>query len=144
MVGSSLFGVMADRIGRRHTIVITLLCCALGISNNCVNICLCLSWHYPGNLLGCVMTSAWSYGLTRVLASAGGIGTSITAFTMTLEIIGVRETVPLLPWVTVSTFLANFAAIPTAIGEVVPSLVSDNLIMLSQHLGFSCLRWLTG
>lgn len=43
MVGSSLFGVMADRIGRRHTIVITLLCCALGISNNCVNICLCLS-----------------------------------------------------------------------------------------------------
>ena len=30
MVGSSLFGVMADRIGRRHTIVITLLCCALG------------------------------------------------------------------------------------------------------------------
>ena len=79
-----------------------------------------------------------------VLASAGGIGTSITAFTMTLEIIGVRETVPLLPWVTVSTFLANFAAIPTAIGEVVPSLVSDNLIMLTQHLGFSCLRWLTG
>ena len=88
-----------------------------------------------GNLLGCVMTSAWSYGLTRVLASAGGIGTSITAFTMTLEIIGVRETVPLLPWVTVSTLLANFAAIPTAIGEIVPSLVSDDVV---NHTVFSC------
>ena len=96
-----------------------------------------------GNLLGCVMTSAWSYGLTRVLASAGGIGTSITAFTMTLEIIGVRETVPLLPWVTVSTLLANFAAIPTAIGEIVPSLVSDDDDVI-DHPVFSCLRWLTG
>ena len=96
-----------------------------------------------GNLLGCVMTTAWSYGLTRVLASAGGIGTSITAFTMTLEIIGVRETVPLLPWVTVSTFLANFAAIPTAIGEIVPSLVSDDDDVI-DHPVFSCLRWLTG
>ena len=74
------------------------------------------------------MTSAWSYGLTRVLASAGGIGANITAFTMTLEIIGVRETVPLMPWVTVSTFLANFAAIPTAIGEIIPSLVSFRLL----------------
>ena len=74
------------------------------------------------------MTSAWSYGLTRVLASAGGIGASITAFTMTLEIIGVRETVPLMPWVTVSTFLANFAAIPTAIGETIPSLVSVKML----------------
>ena len=90
-----------------------------------------------------MVSSAWSYGLTRVLASAGGIGASITAFTMTLEMIGVRETVPFLPWVTVSTFLANFAAIPTAIGEVVPSLVSfrfKSYLILLQN----CLRWLTG
>ena len=81
------------------------------------------------------MTSAWSYGLSRVLASAGGIGASITAFTMTLEIIGVRETMPLMPWVTVSTFLANFAAIPTAIGETVPSLVSVvNVNQLSKKI----------
>lgn len=94
------------------------------------------------------MTSAWSYGLTRVLASAGGIGTSITAFTMTLEIIGVRETVPLLPWVTVSTFLANFAAIPTAIGEVVPSLVAYGLTdwrvfqaVLASIIGLTSFLW---
>ena len=94
------------------------------------------------------MTSAWSYGLTRVLASAGGIGASITAFTMTLEMIGVRETVPFLPWVTVSTFLANFAAIPTAIGEVVPSLVAYGLTdwrefqaVLAAIIGLTSLLW---
>ena len=106
MIGSTVFGVMSDRLGRRHALFIAIITCAVG------------------NLLGIAMPNHWSYTIPRILASAGGVGSYILAFTMTLEMIGVRETVPFLPWVTVSTFLANFAAIPTAIGEVVPSLVS--------------------
>ena len=106
MIGSTVFGVMSDRLGRRHALFIAIITCAVG------------------NLLGIAMPNHWSYTIPRILASAGGVGSYILAFTMTLEYCGVKETVPGMPWVTMSTFLANINTVPNALGEVIPSLVA--------------------
>ena len=103
MIGSFVFGVMSDKIGRRHTLVISIVCCAVG------------------NLLGCAMPNHWSYAIPRILASAGGEGTFVLAFTMSLEYAGVKESIPVFSWVTWSTLLANVIGIPFAIGEAIPS-----------------------
>ena len=109
MVGSTVFGIMSDRLGRRHTLLIAIISCAVG------------------NLIGIAMPNHWSYTIPRVLASAGGVGSYLLAFTMTLEYCGVKETVPMMPWVTISTFLANINTVPNALGEVIPSLVALTL-----------------
>ena len=109
MAGSTVFGIMSDRLGRRHTMMIAILSCTVG------------------NLLGIAMPNHWSYTIPRILASAGGVGSYILAFTMTLEYCGVKETVPGMPWVTMSTFLANINTVPNALGEVIPSLIALGL-----------------
>jgi len=109
LVGSFVFGVMSDKIGRRHTLLISVLCCAVG------------------NLLGSLMPNHWSYAITRVLASAGGEGAFVLAFTMSLEYAGVAEKVPCVPWVTFSTLLANLISIPFALGEMLPVLFAMGL-----------------
>lgn len=80
LIGSFVFGVLSDKIGRRHTLVLAVLSCAVG------------------NLLGVAMPNHWSYAIPRVLASAGGEGAFVLAFTMSLEYSGVRERVPCAPW----------------------------------------------
>ena len=59
MIGSFVFGVMSDKLGRRHTLMISIVCCAVG------------------NLLCCAMPNHWSYAIPRILASAGGEGTFV-------------------------------------------------------------------
>jgi len=109
MIGSFVFGVMSDKVGRRHTLLTSIICCAVG------------------NLLCCAMPNHWSYAIPRILASAGGEGIFVLAFTMSLEYAGVKEAVPIFPWVTYSTMLANYIGIPFAIGESIPSLVAMGL-----------------
>ena len=105
-MGSFIFGVLSDKIGRRHTLLLASLTCALG------------------NLAGAFVSNKWGYAalrltiktnlaknstisICRVLGGAGGEGAFVLAFTMSLEYSGVAERVPGLPWVTYSTFLAN-------------------------------------
>ena len=130
MIGSTVFGVMSDRLGRRHALFIAIITCTVG------------------NLLGIAMPNHWSYTIPRILASAGGVGSYILAFTMTLEYCGVRETVPGLPWVTLSTFMANLITVPNALGEVIPSLVALGLrdwkeytAAVSAFIAFSAIVW---
>ena len=47
LVGSFIFGVLSDKIGRRHTLLITILCTSLG------------------NLIGAFMPNQWAYGISR-------------------------------------------------------------------------------
>ena len=108
-IGSFVFGVMSDKIGRRHTLLISVLCCAVG------------------NLLCCAMPNHWSYALPRVLASAGAEGAFVLAFTMSMEFSGVKESVPVFTWVTWSTMLANIISIPLAVGEALPPLFAIGL-----------------
>ena len=109
MAGSFIFGVMSDKVGRRHTLVTAVVCCAVG------------------NLIGCAMPNHWSYAIPRILASAGGEGAFVLAFTMSLEYSGIVEKVPIFPWVTWSTLLSNYIGIPFAIGEMIPSLFALGL-----------------
>ena len=105
-IGSLVFGLLSDKIGRRHTLLLGNLLCA------------------GGNFLGCAMPNHWSYALTRILAAAGGQGMFLASFTMVMEMSGVKEKVPGLSWVTWSTFLANVCNLPFSIGESIPPLIA--------------------
>ena len=48
LLGSFIFGVLADQIGRRHTLLLALLVCALG------------------NLVGAFVSNKWGYALLRL------------------------------------------------------------------------------
>ena len=122
MLGSTVFGIMSDRLGRRHTLLIAIISCAVG------------------NLIGIAMPNHWSYTIPRVLASAGGVGSYLLAFTMTLEYSGVKETVPRMPWVTMSTFLANINTVPNALGEVIIAVIA--LTAMVWFFLPESLRWL--
>ena len=65
-----------------------------------------------------------SYAITRIVTAAGGQGMMIIPFTLIMEYSGVRERVPLLPWVTWSALLANIINVPFALGEALPPLVA--------------------
>jgi len=102
LIGSFVFGVMSDKIGRRHTLLIALIC------------------MISGNLLCIAFNNTWGYAFPRMFGSAGEEGVFVLSFTMSLEYSGVREHIPGFPWVTYSTVLANFISIPFAIGEAIP------------------------
>ena len=48
----------------------------------------------------------------------------LVGFTMSMEIVGVKERVPGVPWLCYNTLLANFFSIPLAFGELVVPLVA--------------------
>ena len=130
-LGSFVFGVMSDKFGRRPTLLVSVVTCS------------------AGNLLGCAMPNHWSYALTRILAAAGGQGTFMVAFTLTLEYSGVKERVPLIPWVTWSTLLANLINVPFSLGESLPPLFALALpdwreyqAAISSVMLISALAWL--
>jgi len=130
LIGSFVFGVMSDKIGRRHTLAIAIVCC------------------FIGNLICAGMRNHWMYSLARILGGAGGEGAFVLAFTMSLEYSGVVERVPCLPWVTWSTLLANLIGTPFAIGETIPVFLAMGLkdwrtfqAAGSAIVGLSCLVW---
>ena len=73
LVGSFVFGVLSDKIGRRHSLL-------LAIVTTCV-----------GNLIGGFMPNYWAYALSKILAGAGGEGTFLLAFTMSMEYVGLPD-----------------------------------------------------
>lgn len=99
MVGSFLFGVLSDKFGRRHMLLVAIICSSLG------------------SLGGAFMPEYYSYVLFRMIAGAGAEGCFLIPFTLSMEIVGIKERVPFLPWVTYNTLLANFISIPLACGE---------------------------
>jgi len=101
MAGSFLFGVLSDKYGRRHMLVVAIICSA------------------GGSLAGAFMPEYYSYVLFRMIAGAGAEGCFLIPFTLSMEVVGVKEHVPFLPWVTYNTLLANFISIPLAGGEAV-------------------------
>ena len=130
LIGSFVFGVMSDKIGRRHTLVLAIFTSALG------------------NLLGVSMPNHWTYALSRLVASAGEEGTFLLAFTMSLEYSGVKERVPWVPWATWTTLLATFIGIPFALGESLPPLLAVLLTdwrtfqaAVSSLIAITCIVW---
>ncbi|XP_023325327.1 organic cation transporter protein [Eurytemora carolleeae] len=103
MAGSFGFGVLSDKFGRRHMLLVAILCCA------------------GGSLAGAFMPEYYSYVFFRMIAGAGAEGCFLIPFTLSMEIVGIKEKVSFLPWVSYSTLLANFISIPLAVGESVIS-----------------------
>jgi len=102
LIGSTVFGILSDKIGRRHSLILALITMV------------------AGNLICVGMPNQWSYAIPRMFGSAGEEGVFMLAFTMSLEYCGVIEHIPGFAWVTYSTVLANFISIPFAIGEALP------------------------
>ena len=105
-IGSLMFGILSDNFGRRNTLVMAIILCSAASAG------------------GSFMPNYWSYALLRILVGVGSEGCFIVAFTMSIEIVGVREHVPGLPWVSFNTFQGNIIAVPFALGEVFVSLMA--------------------
>ena len=99
LLGAFITGPFSDAHGRRHTLLLALACCAFG------------------NLLGCLSSQKVFYAFSRVVAAAGGEGALISAFTLTIELCGVQESLPRLPMVKYSTFLGSFLFVFLSVGE---------------------------
>ena len=105
-IGGFVFGVLSDKLGRRHSLLIATILCS------------------GGSLLESFMPNYWSYAITRILVGAGSEGCYLVAFTMSVEIVGIREHVPGLKWVSWTTFQGNIILVPFALGEIMVSLAA--------------------
>jgi len=101
LLGAFVTGPLSDKHGRRHILLLALVLCAFG------------------NLIGCFSSDKAFYAFSRVVAAAGGEGALISAFTLTIELCGVRESLPYLPMVKYSTFLGAFLFVFLSVGEAV-------------------------
>jgi len=104
-IGSLIFGILSDSIGRRNSIGIAIILC--GVASGA----------------GSLMHDYVSYAVLRMIVGVGSEGGFLAAFTMAIEIVGVKEHVPGLPWVSYTTFQGIMMAVPYAFGEVYVSLV---------------------
>ena len=111
-IGSLIFGILSDRIGRRHSLGIAIITCSAACA------------------AGSFMQTYWSYAIWRMIVAIGAEGCFVVAFTISLEIVGVRETVPCLPWVSFATLQGNMMTVPFALGEV---MVSIGVLVALNH-----------
>lgn len=106
MIGSFVCGVLSDKYGRKLVIMFSIAASSLG------------------SLAGAFMPEYWSFLLTRVVTAIGAEGVFLVPFTLSMEIVGGKETMSLLPWVTFKTLLANTITIPFALGEALVPVVA--------------------
>ena len=106
MVGSIVFGTMSDKFGRRHIILISVLTA------------------FIGNIIGVFLGDCWTYGVSRMIVGAGSQGAYMISFSLTIEILGTRELVPCIPWVTYSGFFGNIYSVAYALGEILAVLMA--------------------
>jgi len=111
-IGSLIFGILSDHIGRRNSLGIAIIT----FSAACAG--------------GSFMFTYWSYAICRMIVGIGAEGCFVIAFTISLEIVGVRESVPCLPWVSFATLQGNMLTVPFALGEI---MVSIGVLVALNH-----------
>ena len=114
MIGSLLCGRMSDKFGRKKTLMFSILCSSVA------------------SLLGSFMPEYYSYTVTRyvtiflatqyhysnrVVTAIGSQGLFLCCFSLAVEVLGSKETVPFLPWVTYQTFFGVMIQAPFAVGD---------------------------
>ena len=130
LVGAFITGPFSDMHGRKLTLLLALACCAFG------------------NLIGCLSSNKIFYAFSRIVAASGGEGSLIAAFTLTIELCGVKESLPHLPLVKYSTFLGSFLFIFLSLGEAGAVLFAMMFrywrqfqLILSILMLFPCALW---
>jgi len=101
MVGSFLCGWCSDRFGRKMALLGSMV-----VSTS-------------ASLVGAFMPGYWSYLALRFLTAVGAVGLFNESFTLTVEVMGAKEIVPWLPWVTYRNLMGNVVQIPYAVGEAI-------------------------
>ena len=89
MIGSILVGYLSDRFGRKPTLLVMIL----------VSTASCLA--------GVFCPEFWSYTATRVIIGVGAQGLFIIGFSLSIEIVGAKETLPYFDWITYKVLIAN-------------------------------------
>ena len=77
LVGAFVFGILSDKYGRRHSLLLASICCALG------------------NLLGSLFPDKVTYAFSRIIAGAGAEGCVVATVTMRIEMSGVYIFLPI-------------------------------------------------
>jgi len=101
MIGSFVCGYTSDKFGRKRAM--------LG----------CILTSTIASLAGSFMPDYWSYLSLRVLTACGAVGLFNESFTLTVELMGSKEIVKWMPWITYKNLLGNTIQIPYAIGETI-------------------------
>ena len=104
-LGAFIFGLLADRIGRRRSLrFAVVLCCG-------------------GSLIGIGIKSYWGHGVLTIITSFGKEGIIMLAYTLVLEYSGVQESIPCTTWAKKSTTLFTLVGLAFALGKITPLLV---------------------
>jgi len=98
-IGSTISGFISDKYGRK------------------LNLLFCILVSSITSLVGAFMPDYYSYTIFRVLTAIGSVGLFNESFTLTVELLGSKEMVSWLPWISKKTFYGNIVQIPYAIGE---------------------------
>ena len=60
----------------------------------------------------------WSYAVLRLLTGVGAQGLFILGFSLSVEIVGSKETLPCIPWASYKNVISNFIHAPYALGII--------------------------
>jgi len=101
MFGSFLLGYISDKFGRKKSLLVSI-----------VGSTVC-------SFAGAFMPEYWSYLVLRFFVAMASVGLFNEAFTLTIELMGSKEIVPWLPWVTYKNLLGNCIQMPYAVGEAI-------------------------
>jgi len=108
LIGSFLFGSLADKVGRKLALLLAIICSS------------------SGSLIGAFMPEYYSYLFTRVLTAIGAQGIFLCPFLTTVEIVGPTAIVPYIPWrIEYKTLAGSMIQAPFAIGMALLSWVAS-------------------
>ena len=107
MIGSFLCGRLADRFGRKLALMFSVVVASCG------------------SLAGAFMPEYYSYTASRLVTGIGAQGMFLGAFAMAVEVVGSKERVPFLPWVSWQTMLGVMIQAPFAIGMALLTLYAS-------------------
>ena len=99
MIGSFVVGFLADQYGRKPILLLLLLL------------------SFSSTLGGVFCSDVWSYAVTRLVTGVGAQGLFILGFSLSVEIVGSKERIPLINWVSYKNLMSNYIHSPYAFGK---------------------------
>ena len=114
MIGSFICGTMADKFGRKKTLFCSVLC------SSCASLLGSFMPEYYSYTASRLEFSVWKvlfiFPLFRLVTAIGAQGLFLSTFSLAVEVVGSKEKVPFLPWVTYQTFFGVMIQAPFSVG----------------------------